>query len=110
MRKNLAYSSQQNTGFDIAWQYFTLSMCIQTNLNLNENILYIWYIFSFEKTALIVTIQKCSNLPASDAVNNLRWHFDLQQLDSGTWVRSEECSVLSSVTLWCHSLTCAISD
>jgi len=27
--------------------------------------------YSFEKTALIVTIQKCSNLPASDAVNNL---------------------------------------
>ena len=61
---------------------FYFEMCIQTNLNLNENISYIWYIFSFEKTALIVTIQKCSNLPASDAVNNLRWHFDLQQLDS----------------------------
>jgi len=27
--------------------------------------------YSFEKTALIVTIQNCSNLPASDVVNNL---------------------------------------
>ena len=29
--------------------------------------------YSFEKTALIVTVNKCSNLPAKDSANNTRW-------------------------------------
>ena len=31
--------------------------------------------YSFEKTALIVTINKCSNLPAKDSTNKTRWEF-----------------------------------
>ena len=31
--------------------------------------------YSFEKTALIVTVNKCSNLPAKDSANNTRLEF-----------------------------------
>ena len=31
--------------------------------------------YSFEKTALIVTVNKCSNLPAKDSANNTRLDF-----------------------------------
>ena len=29
--------------------------------------------YSFEKTALVVTVNKCTNLPAKDSANNTRW-------------------------------------
>ena len=29
--------------------------------------------YSFEKNALIVTVNKCTNLPAKDTANNTRW-------------------------------------